>query len=726
MLKDFYLKLKLVAVAVIVMAGGLTANAERLVTENFDYALGALYGQENAWLQYGTQVGGTLDVVDNALTFAGYQANAVGKAVKIGNMASGQDVMIKFAEAPVTTGSVFFSALINVQSVTADNVYFMSFVAPGSAGVVDKKTASEIGRLYAIAGSEGKFKLKISRNSATQQSETTEEYDLNKTYLVVMEYQFVDGKKNDIVRLWVNPADKAKAPAPVAIVEDPAQHTSADASRLQAIEFRQGSSSSFTGPEVIVDALHIAYAWGDLFDSQAAKTDPEMNVTPTVVYKGEPLAIGTTATFAKFTVDYKNLTAPINVYLTGTDRDSYTIDVEKINAGSGKAVVTLTYAPKAIGKHNARINFETSVNTLNVGFAATGWAYDPENLPTITVNGDGLKKFECKAGETASQSFTVTTANFPDYGKVAVKGESKGAFVINNASLLKNGETKITVTFKPLTAGSYTETIEFTGMKAEPKSIVITGVAAPGAPEPGQEGDLLPLSTDNPMLTLNEDFSGTVKNKPFEAAGWKNVALKGQRAWWGYEWTGADANKAVKVTGYDSKIEAGMGTDCQMMLFTPALDFKNATNKVFSFRVMGDFMVDGHTDKLEVCYVEKEGESFYAEPIKIDIPATKDLNKEWKSFDVHLEEQKLADVFFIGFRFTGMRGSDNSTVYYIDDVKWNVTPTAVTGVENRKSIVGTQYVNVAGSVSDAPFEGVNIVKTVYSDGSVKTQKMIRK
>jgi hypothetical protein len=281
------------------------------------------------------------------------------------------------------------------------------------------------------------------------------------------------------------------------------------------------------------------------------------------------------------------------------------------------------------------------------------------------------------------------------------------------------------VTFKPNEAGNYSDVITLSGVKAEPKTVALTGIALQGGTTPGAEGDTLPLPSENPRAMLVESFDNVTRNTAVKLDGWRNLALKGTRAWWGYEWTD-DGNKAVKVTPYDSKIEAGAGTPCQMMLVTPPLDYKKAASQIFSFRVMGDFMTAGMADKLEVCYIEKNGNDMYVEPIDgIAIPATADLNKEWQSFDLHLENQNIADVFYIGFRFTSTRGADHVATYYIDDVKWGVPTTAVGEVATSKTATQVKYYNVAGMVSDTPLDGLNIKVTTYTDGTRTAEKMMR-
>ena len=657
-----HLTMSLFAMATLI---GTTANAERLLTENFEYELGNLYFQ-GGWLKYGTQAAGPVQVIDNALTYPDYQDKAVGKAVHLTQVASGEDLMRAVSETAISSGKVYLSALVKVNAV-ADDQYFLAFIQPTSAGIVDKKTPPENTRLIASKGSaDGKFVFKISRNSATL-FESTEEFELGKTYLVVMSYEFKEGTKNDVVQLWVNPAVASTEPQPNAAINS-ATHTGADMKSFQAIELRQGSSATKVGPEVIIDAIRVGTAWADLFD--VASTEPTMTVTPTVVYDGSAVAIGSSTTFATYAVEYANLENPIDVYLTGANRNQFEVSAETIPAGSGKATITLTYKPQAIGKHTARINFESTVSTLNTGFAATGIAWDPANPPMIVAHSGGLTPFTCKAGEQQKQTITVTTSDLPDYGKAAVKGLSNGAFIISTATLLKNGNTQINITFKPLVPGDYEEVIEFSGIKAVTETIRIYGTATENGTTEDREGDRLPLDDSKPLASYMQNFDGVTKNKPLSIEGWKNLAQVGNRAWWGYTWD--DGNSAAKVTPYDSKMEET--TPCVMTLVSPALDFKNTPNPVLTFKVMGTLMRDGMADQLEVCYIEKDGEGMYVQPIDgLNIPASPDKNEEWVPYTIDLKGLDLADVFFIGFRFNSSRGAESTTSYYIDDFSWGQT-----------------------------------------------------
>lgn len=52
--------------------------------------------------------------------------------------------------------------------------------------------------------------------------------------------------------------------------------------------------------------------------------------------------------------------------------------------------------------------------------------------------------------------------------------------------------------------------------------------------------------------------------------------------------------------------------------------------------------------------------------------------------------------------------------------------TAINRIDGSREVIGVDYVNVAGLMSDKPFKGVNIVVTRYSDGSRTTEKKLYK
>ena len=110
------------------------------------------------------------------------------------------------------------------------------------------------------------------------------------------------------------------------------------------------------------------------------------------------------------------------------------------------------------------------------------------------------------------------------------------------------------------------------------------------------------------------------------------------------------------------------------MLVTPALDFKNAASRMFTFRVRGDYLRNEQPDRLELCYIDLAEGNMYVAPVKgFQMPCTQDESGEWFEYHIDLDGQSLADKFFMAFRFTCERGRTSSATYYIDDVTYGRT-----------------------------------------------------
>jgi hypothetical protein len=396
--------------------------------------------------------------------------------------------------------------------------------------------------------------------------------------------------------------------------------------------------------------------------------EPALNITDEVLFEGTAAPINVATEYVKLKVDAANLPSAVSIYITGTNGKMFSLSTEEIPAGTSTTDVIVTYTPTAVGKHTARINFESAdMPELNNAFTINTVCIDPANPPTIIVEPMELPQFSAKVGEQQQQTLKVTTKGLPDYGKVKLMGEGEGAFLINNTMLMKEMEQTLTVTFKPKAEGTFTERLEFSALEAETFYVTITGTTTGGADPGDKEGDDLPLTAENPLTLLNENFENITNNKPVSIEGWKNVAMEGKRAWWGSD---ADGEKTAKVSAYDSNVEIGKATPCEMLLVTPPLDFVNSATKMFTFRVMGNLLTEGMTDLLELCYIDLEGGEMNVFPVELTMPNIPDLNNEWQEYHLNLEGQDLADVFFMGFRFKSQLGRENSATYYIDDVTY--------------------------------------------------------
>lgn len=282
------------------MAMALTASAETYLAESFDYAEGNLYGN-GKWVKYGKKTTAPIQVAKSPLTFAGYQDNAAGKAVRL-TKESGEYCQMLFRDkgTDAAKGTVYYSALVNVSELPSGSrtAAFMALTGANSLDATkfgDTEAGSEGAGLFAQASGEG-FKLGVSRNVAnlgnvkTSVAWADEECAIGTTYLVVVKYEIIDGADNDRISLWVNPAKGDAEPAASVVAEEECSESLAD---VRGIELRQGSSSVAKTPVAVIDEVRVASTWDEIFSP--AKADavetPEITITDMSadfgkVYKG--------------------------------------------------------------------------------------------------------------------------------------------------------------------------------------------------------------------------------------------------------------------------------------------------------------------------------------------------------------------------------------------------------------------------------------------------------
>lgn len=136
--------------------------------------------------------------------------------------------------------------------------------------------------------------------------------------------------------------------------------------------------------------------------------------------------------------------------------------------------------------------------------------------------------------------------------------------------------------------------------------------------------------------------------------------------------------KYIKVTSYDSS-NKNAGKSYDLWMFSPALNVKDATNKVFSF--YSEYAFWAETASLEV-YVLNEPKSTASNKEKLDVkianpensPLVNNDDEKYKGWvasgDISLEGK--GDVVYIGFRYQG-EGGTSATTYCIDDFAFGRT-----------------------------------------------------
>lgn len=469
---------------------------------------------------------------------------------------------------------------------------------------------------------------------------------------------------------------------------------------------------------------------------QQPQGEPAITITPEKITQAAG-ALGKTVEVATIHVSAQNMKYATTFELAGKNADQFSISQSTVEKGSTETDIVISYTPTEVAVHKAYLmvncpSIEDYYKTIN--FSA--YAIDEQNPPTITLNPTALEPFTAKVNETSEQTIEVTTANMPDYTYVKVK--DAGQFILSNTMLLRNMANTVKITFQPKAEGTYSTALVFSALGMEDVEVPISGVATGETQEEPKEGVDFVLSDENPLTELTETFDNIDRNKPLALDRWTNSAIIGTRAWWGYSFPDYDQEspneKVAKVTPYDSKMESGMGEPVQMMLVTPPLDFKNAKNNIFTFRVRGDYLQDNQTDKLELCYVDiTEGEPYIQPLTECRMPCTKDESGKWYPYTVDLTGQQLADVFFMAFRFTSTRGCDNAATYYIDDVTYGRETSGISTLDMTEKarvsvydLAGNKVAEMAdatpGQVVGGLAKGMYILKTVSANG-IKTGKV---
>lgn len=329
---------KLLLFCAATMAMALTASAETYLAESFDYAEGNLYGN-GKWVKYGKKTTAPIQLAKSPLTFAGYQDNAAGKAVRL-TKESGEYCQMLFRDkgTDAAKGTVYYSALVNVSELPSGSrtAAFMALTGANSLDATkfgDTEAGSEGAGLFAQASGEG-FKLGVSRNVAnlgnvkTSVAWADEECAIGTTYLVVVKYEIIDGADNDRISLWVNPAKGDAEPAASVVAEEECSESLAD---VRGIELRQGSSSVAKTPVAVIDEVRVASTWNEIFTP--AKADavetPEITITDMSVDFGKV---------------YKGLTYTKTINVKGKNLKG---DISLSSSVSGEVTVSATTVAKA-------------------------------------------------------------------------------------------------------------------------------------------------------------------------------------------------------------------------------------------------------------------------------------------------------------------------------------------------------------------------------------------
>lgn len=378
-------KLLLLATALLTLS---TAHAELILHESFDRPVGNLnVGETPAanntdWYSF-SGTSNYISVVEGSLSYEGY-AEAAGKKVEL--VGNGADDLRQFA--PITSGKVYVAAIINVDSLkpSGSAEYFLS--------LGDASNSNMWGRLYYRSVDKVDDNFTGFNLGVTKYTESSTAYGwadqklLPKTdYLVVIEYEFVDGEKNDTVRLYINPTKSNKQSVSQCVqnyVSGTGRQNGAsgkdDASKIASVNLRKAAA---TPGRVYVDEIKVATAWENLFAGEGGETpveEPEITATPAILQFGGQVFVGSRYT-TKFVVKGKDLKGDITLSNKNSELTLDKTTIAKADAESENGVeVTATLVPVK-SSTEGYITWRDTVSLVSEGattaIVTTSWWTNP-------------------------------------------------------------------------------------------------------------------------------------------------------------------------------------------------------------------------------------------------------------------------------------------------------------------------------------------------------------
>jgi hypothetical protein len=218
-----------------------------LLEENFNYEVGVLTSLSD-WDESPT--GSTdIETVSGNLSYTDYPSSSTGNKIFMDGGATRSGIRRSFSTISENGNTVYASFLLEVIDLSDLDIpgnegdYFFNF----------QTSTGSTSRAYIYikqSATENKFNIGLAKSSSTSLTYTSNDLDIDSTYLIVVSYVFQSG--SDEVRLWLNPDLSGAEPSP-----DLSLTSGADASDITYVQFRQ---REFSG-NIYIDGVRVADTW---------------------------------------------------------------------------------------------------------------------------------------------------------------------------------------------------------------------------------------------------------------------------------------------------------------------------------------------------------------------------------------------------------------------------------------------------------------------------------
>ncbi|MCX7833318.1 MAG: T9SS type A sorting domain-containing protein [Ignavibacteria bacterium] len=248
------MKIKIYFLLLLFLCISVTGNTQTLLVENFNYPAGDSIGAYG-WVAFSGSVNNIL-VKSPGLIYTNYPLSGIGNCCRIRN--NGID-NYKNSSAIITSGNIYVSFMVKVDSVQGIGDYFLALLPSNSttnyfARVFAKDT---LGALYF-----GVSKSSISTTTFLPTWGTTG-FNLGTTYLIILKYTFNTGSTtDDVVSLFVFTSPNLPLTEPSTPYAGPVTTTQTDPQDFGRVALRQGTAS--IAPTLDLDGIKVALTWSDI------------------------------------------------------------------------------------------------------------------------------------------------------------------------------------------------------------------------------------------------------------------------------------------------------------------------------------------------------------------------------------------------------------------------------------------------------------------------------
>ena len=432
------------------------AFTQVLATENFNYTIGDSL-TNHGWSAH-SGAGTNVQVVTTGLTYTGYIGSGIGGSSTLAT--TGQDVNKTWAAYPngITSGSIYYSFLVNLDSAQTTGDYFFHFF---------KNFSTFPARLYAKkAFTSQNFSFGILKGSTVANVAWSDSiYSFGTTYLVVVKYSFIAGATNDTVALWINPNVSGTEPTPT-IFETSADKATADYDTVYGVAIRQGTATS--APRGKVDGIRAVKSWRSINNKLAVLSKNSIafsNVT-----------LGSTATDSVIIMNDDATALNISTVTSGNSVFSVLPTSAAIAAGTSQKFV-VTYKPTATVTTSSAIVFTSDANSSPDSVAISGNSI----APGFTISARSYNFGNVYTNSTVVDSVIVKNAMASGNLVISAVTSSNALFTVSptSGSLAVGDSMKFGVSFTPTAAGVVSSFIVFAnngGLTADTFKVAGNGI----------------------------------------------------------------------------------------------------------------------------------------------------------------------------------------------------------------------------------------------------------